>query len=62
VAFAGVAGRRRRIRWLADAENVNDWISCHDCVVPVARFRSSTRRGGGGVLAPRPCGGVSGGF
>src|SRR4051812_19271684 len=62
---AAVGGRRRRIKWVAFAENVNDWMSCHDLTTPVARLRSSTRVGvsGRGVFAPRaPCGcaGVAG--
>src|SRR6188474_2973108 len=35
-------------------------MSCHDLIVPVARLRSSTRRGGAGTfaLAPRPWAGA----
>src|SRR3954471_2353255 len=52
---AGVAGFRFRIRCVDDGEKANDWMSCQDLIVPVARLRSSTRVGeAGGVAAPRP--------
>lgn len=40
--------RRRRIRWLAVAANVNDCMSCHDCTAPVARLRLHPPRLRGG--------------
>ena len=61
---AGDAGTR----CVEVALNVNDWISCHDCTAPVARLRSSTRRGGTGrrcrrgrpaVRCPRGAGAVA---
>src|SRR5512144_301187 len=42
--------RRRRNRCVDVAEKANVPISCHDRTSPVARLRSSTRRGG--IAAP----------
>ena len=46
------------MRCVALAENVNDWMSCHDFTAPVARLRNSTRVGCSGLaaLAPRAAG------
>src|SRR5687767_15949741 len=52
------AGRRRSSNQFDDGANVNDWMSCHVLIAPVARLRSSTRRGGCAAFAPRPCAGA----
>jgi hypothetical protein len=42
------------IKWVELGEKANDWMSCHDLIAPVARFRSSTRVGCVTGAIPRP--------